>query len=248
MARVIVCADTGERCADYDEYMRSEHWRRIRERYFAGHDKACAACDATRRIELHHKTYERIGREDVADLVPLCARHHRAAHKRRIPGAAVLGIGRPRTPRPKRSRDIIHVTGGLIHVSLKVQLARRGLAGHRRSRHPTGSGRPRSAGSRATFVAAVMGKTPPDSLYAVIQRIKRLPDAPCCGKASRVGAKRLWEASGEGLITAHMLAQLRAMRPDAIAEVAYDLSFAKVGGWRVNEWLRQRLAEVGVST
>lgn len=65
----------------YQQYLQSRHWRSLRERY-RGSDlpQACILCDADDTVDLHHKTYERIGEEELTDLVPLCRRCHVLGH------------------------------------------------------------------------------------------------------------------------------------------------------------------------
>jgi hypothetical protein len=41
----------------------------------------CVLCGTSERIHLHHTTYERLGRERLADLVPLCHRCHSMVHE-----------------------------------------------------------------------------------------------------------------------------------------------------------------------
>lgn len=68
--------------ATYDEYLRSAHWQRLR-RQFKSRDARCYLC-RSRRFELHHRTYERLGCEVIDDLVPLCRWCHKDVHKRLI--------------------------------------------------------------------------------------------------------------------------------------------------------------------
>lgn len=64
----------------YREYLASDHWKELRARYYARYPRQCKACGATRDIQLHHRTYKRLGKEWLMDLVPLCAEHHKALH------------------------------------------------------------------------------------------------------------------------------------------------------------------------
>lgn len=70
----------------YQEYLSSAHWREIRKRYWASKlnpNKWCAGC---RRkdvpLQLHHRTYKRIGNERLTDLVAVCGTCHLAIHAR----------------------------------------------------------------------------------------------------------------------------------------------------------------------
>lgn len=63
---------------DYETYITSAAWRE-RRRQFALHHPPKCPCGSRTRLELHHRTYERLGRELDEDLMWLCARCHRLA-------------------------------------------------------------------------------------------------------------------------------------------------------------------------
>lgn len=65
----------------YEEYLASQAWREKRRRYFAAKrlPKTCLAC-GSEQVQLHHRTYRRLGREHLQDLVPLCQPCHSAGH------------------------------------------------------------------------------------------------------------------------------------------------------------------------
>jgi hypothetical protein len=66
----------------YGDYLGSSAWYRLKGRYRkSGLPQDCFLCGADEEIDLHHRTYERICEEDLADLVPLCAPCHRLAHE-----------------------------------------------------------------------------------------------------------------------------------------------------------------------
>lgn len=61
-------------------YLRSPEWAATKARYRASKmPQTCVVCGES-RVDLHHRTYVRVGRERLADLVPLCRAHHREAH------------------------------------------------------------------------------------------------------------------------------------------------------------------------
>lgn len=65
----------------YEEYMRSPEWRRVRRRYFRSKlPQGCQGCGARQNLHLHHKTYERLGHEELTDLVPVCQVCHALIH------------------------------------------------------------------------------------------------------------------------------------------------------------------------
>jgi hypothetical protein len=65
---------------EYRAYLRSAHWRDVKRRYrSSGLPQACVVCGDP-RVDLHHKTYERRGREELTDLEPRCRKHHEEVH------------------------------------------------------------------------------------------------------------------------------------------------------------------------
>lgn len=66
----------------YKQYLASDHWQDLRRRVWASplHKKRCYACGAKERLEVHHKTYRRIGHEWLMDLCLMCRECHQAAH------------------------------------------------------------------------------------------------------------------------------------------------------------------------
>jgi hypothetical protein len=74
-------------------YLRSPHWRSIRlwalDR--AGH--RCQAtevrgrrCEETRRLDVHHRTYDHLHEEHPDDVLVVCRAHHEALDGRRPTG------------------------------------------------------------------------------------------------------------------------------------------------------------------
>ena len=64
----------------YDLYLQSPHWQRIRLVALERADWRCQACNTPHRLHVHHRTYERLGREAVGDLTVLCEDCHRKVH------------------------------------------------------------------------------------------------------------------------------------------------------------------------
>lgn len=79
----------------YGAYLSSEFWVEAKRRWRqAGLPRQCAVCGSN-AYQLHHITYERLGREKPGDLLPLCHDHHRAVHaaeRDRAPGSSALTI------------------------------------------------------------------------------------------------------------------------------------------------------------
>jgi hypothetical protein len=67
--------------ATYTDYLNSDHWRRVKAAYKrAGKSMVCAVC-RQKHIQLHHRSYLRLGNENLDDLTPLCRPHHEAVHQ-----------------------------------------------------------------------------------------------------------------------------------------------------------------------
>jgi len=61
---------------NYNEYLNSEHWKNKRK----AKKLSNCICGSNVRLELHHKTYKRVGQERLSDLVWLCHDCHEKAH------------------------------------------------------------------------------------------------------------------------------------------------------------------------
>jgi hypothetical protein len=72
---------------EYATYLLSPEWQRRRaERVrFAG--GRCELCFGIGRIEVHHRTYERVGAELLTDLIALCEGCHERFHQAPVPAA-----------------------------------------------------------------------------------------------------------------------------------------------------------------
>lgn len=64
----------------YSEYLKTEWWRQRRLKALTWAEHRCQVCNADNRLEVHHRTYERLGHERDADLVVLCRDCHGLFH------------------------------------------------------------------------------------------------------------------------------------------------------------------------
>lgn len=65
--------------ASYGDYLRSDCWQATRRLYFASQmPRECLCGDVD--VQLHHVTYERLGNENLTDLLPLCRTCHQMVH------------------------------------------------------------------------------------------------------------------------------------------------------------------------
>lgn len=65
----------------YAKYLTSSHWRKIRKSAVDRAGGRCMLCNRDEEsLHVHHRTYERLGKEDPMDLIVLCATHHSQFH------------------------------------------------------------------------------------------------------------------------------------------------------------------------
>ncbi len=79
-----------ERCNGYDRtfrkivysaYIQSRAWKIMRQRRLSLDGGKCQVCGSNFELDVHHKTYKRLGHENMDDLVTLCRPHHRKIHE-----------------------------------------------------------------------------------------------------------------------------------------------------------------------
>ena len=66
-------------------YLKSEHWKLLRQSKFSECGKHCEICGKTTTIEVHHLRYREIYDVLTSDLQVLCKKHHSEQHKRKKP-------------------------------------------------------------------------------------------------------------------------------------------------------------------
>lgn len=62
------------------EYLKTVEWGVKRNRTLIQAGNRCQVCASTDRLEVHHRTYERLGNELLSDLVVLCRSCHQHYH------------------------------------------------------------------------------------------------------------------------------------------------------------------------
>ena len=82
---LLVYLDVGKRQAElraqaYADYLASDHWKIVRRQALQRVRYSCERCSETKHLNVHHKTYERLGAEEPSDLEVLCRNCHRAEH------------------------------------------------------------------------------------------------------------------------------------------------------------------------
>lgn len=76
----------------YQEYLKSDHWRNLRSKKFAG-SRVCGICRGRSELQVHHLFYKNLYDCDTTDLRVLCKRCHFFAHDLMREGRLVFKIG-----------------------------------------------------------------------------------------------------------------------------------------------------------
>lgn len=88
---------TQTRPTSYHEYLASAQWQTTRALALSRAGHRCQVCNAPTSLDVHHRTYERLGEELPSDLTVLCRHCHTIFHRSsRVlpapPSARVSGI------------------------------------------------------------------------------------------------------------------------------------------------------------
>lgn len=67
----------------YPAYLQSKEWLWIRNKVWKRDSGRCVVCDAAGR-DVHHRSYRRLGREKMRDLLVLCRSCHEWVHAGQI--------------------------------------------------------------------------------------------------------------------------------------------------------------------
>lgn len=74
------CRLSAFRAMPYAAYLRTEHWRAVSRRARERAGRRCQLCNEGGSLEVHHRTYERLGCELDEDLTVLCGSCHGRFH------------------------------------------------------------------------------------------------------------------------------------------------------------------------
>lgn len=73
------------RAIPYDVYLQTKHWQQTRKIALEAYGDWCRWCEGKFEdhapIHIHHLRYDRLGREPLTDLIPLCALCHERWHR-----------------------------------------------------------------------------------------------------------------------------------------------------------------------
>jgi len=67
---------------NYSSYINSEAWKEKRKERLRFAGRRCELCNRSSDLDVHHRTYERLGDEKLNDLIVLCSTCHRQFHDR----------------------------------------------------------------------------------------------------------------------------------------------------------------------
>jgi hypothetical protein len=65
---------------DYPTYLQSPEWKARRDERVKAAGNRCQVCNRAEKLNVHHRTYERIGNEIPDDLIVLCEPCHKLFH------------------------------------------------------------------------------------------------------------------------------------------------------------------------
>ena len=73
----------GKHQIDYESYIRSSEWQEKRQERLRIDGFTCKACGTNKDLQVHHLTYDRLSKENMDDLITLCADCHKKEHNYR---------------------------------------------------------------------------------------------------------------------------------------------------------------------
>jgi hypothetical protein len=90
----------------YHAYLQTPEWAEKRQAALEDAGQRCQLCNSPSALNVHHRTYERVGRERLGDLTVLCRRCHEKFHG--VDGSKprrVKGSRKPPSPTTLASRQ-----------------------------------------------------------------------------------------------------------------------------------------------
>ena len=66
---------------NYRQYLKSDTWRQKAKQTVKQAGYKCALCSGVIGLQVHHRTYKRLGRELPEDLIVLCRACHERHHQ-----------------------------------------------------------------------------------------------------------------------------------------------------------------------
>lgn len=65
----------------YRRYLKSSLWNKKRYKVLRRDKFKCVRCGSKNRLQVHHQTYSRVGKERLSDLITLCKQCHKKKHR-----------------------------------------------------------------------------------------------------------------------------------------------------------------------
>lgn len=84
--KTIRCKDTGEEVTTYEAYLKTKHWRQLREKVYETYNHECAKCHdiiPLHYANVHHRKYKNLGKENMQDLILYCTNCHAKIHTKK---------------------------------------------------------------------------------------------------------------------------------------------------------------------
>jgi hypothetical protein len=103
---------------DYDAYLASPEWWQRREAAVAAAGGRCQLCNGTKNLNVHHRTYVRLGRENPSDLTVLCRGCHEKHHNV-MPGPGPRSVPK-RKPSELARRDRAELQNRIIALMHEI--------------------------------------------------------------------------------------------------------------------------------
>lgn len=75
-----IAKDLDDRKRFYNEYLKSDDWRKLRRKVIERESDLCQGCRGAPIQEVHHLNYDRLGNELLTDLVGVCRSCHLKFH------------------------------------------------------------------------------------------------------------------------------------------------------------------------
>jgi hypothetical protein len=94
------------RSTSYAKYLESPHWATTRKRALHRAGFQCAGCEAKSFLDVHHRSYKNLGRENEADLMVLCRKCHEFIHWLQDSGASQMQVDHLLYEQPHKIRGL----------------------------------------------------------------------------------------------------------------------------------------------
>lgn len=66
---------------EYKNYLRGKHWKTFRKRMKREKKYECYICGTKHKLQLHHRSYSKLGEESKNQMLWVCQFHHSLIHK-----------------------------------------------------------------------------------------------------------------------------------------------------------------------